>query len=106
MADETRRIGSNAARNFYSRVERTLEVVEADVKDILQRVSKLEGGTPQPPDSINQILQRIARLEEQGKETKADQGTTNSHLWDIVKYVLTAVLGGLIAMWAAPKAKP
>lgn len=89
--------GSN---NFYQRVEGQLRVLEADGKEILQRLSRLEGGAPQPPDVIAQILQRIATLEAQGKDTKADQTTTNSRLWEVVKYVLTAVIGGLIAMWA------
>lgn len=98
MAEEARRVGSNAARNFYSRVERQLEVLEADGKEILQRISKLEGGTLQPPDSLNQILQRVAVLEEKAKETKADQKTAGDRTWEIVKPILLAVLGAGLAL--------
>lgn len=99
MSDDvpSRRSGSNAARNFYSRVERQLEVLEADGKEILQRLSRLEGGAPQPPDTLGQILQRIAILEEKAKETKSDQTATNTWVWEIVKYLLVAGGGGAAA---------
>jgi hypothetical protein len=91
------------SRNFYQRVERALEVIDADVKDILQRVSTLEGGAPKPPDTMAQVLQRVATLEAQAKESKSDATTTGDRIWEIVKYVLIAGLGAGAAV-AAHKA--
>lgn len=88
------------SRNFYQRVERALEVIDADVKDILGRVGKLEGGAPQPPDTLGQILQRIATLEAQAKESKSDAMTTGARMWEIAKYLIIAGLGagaGIVA---------
>lgn len=92
-------MGDGGSRNFYERVERKLEVLEADGKEILQRISKLEGGAPQPPDTLAQILQRIAKLETKQADQGKEQDTTSNRLWEIVKYVLTAAIGGAIGAW-------
>ena len=66
--------------NFYMRVEGQLRVIEADVKT---------------------LLDRTARLEERMNAQEATAQTASSRTWDIIKFVLTAVIAGAIGAWLA-----
>mgnify|MGYP001608789051 CR=1 FL=1 len=64
--------------NFYQRVERQLSVIEADVKD---------------------VLARVAVLEEKARTAEKEQDSMGDRIWDVVKYLIIAVLGGVIGAW-------
>lgn len=64
--------------NFYVRVEGQLAVIEADVKD---------------------MLARMAVLEEKARSAEASERTMSDRLWEIVKFIIVAAIGGAIGAW-------
>ena len=61
--------------NFYTRVEGQLNVIEADVKTLLERTARLE--------------ERITHVEH-------TQETGGSRTWEIIKHILTALISAAI----------